>query len=540
MHWKKLALPLAAAVIAAACDTETPSAPLAPQLNEVSTQLSMMQYVAAGKPRVSEDLTANATPDLDMTALASTANPALNRALFLQNVNVAFTADFEQFGGGFHSPGANWTNAGVTYTTPDNLIVGVNTGYNGVSAVFCYNQWSPVTGTVAPGYNTFAIDVGILGFVSPVNITINTNQNVYHFNNQSVAHWSAGGTFFGFTAANAGEYVTSFVVATHAGTGSGSAGCLDNVVVGNAITNTAPTADAGADQTVNLSGSTTTSVQLDGSASTDDGEIQALTYTWSENSNTIATGATPSVTLGLGTHAITLTVNDGEFTATDVVIINVVDPTPPVIASSVVGTSGTNGWYTSNVAVSWTVTDLESSVTTSGCAAQTVSADTNGVSYECSAQSAGGSASESVSVKRDATVPVIAFAGNAGAYTVDQQITITCSATDAMSGVATSSCPQVSSAAYAVGVGAHSLGATATDGAGNTNAVTATFTVTATDASVCELVKRWVDNQGVANSLCVKLQHGSYAAFINELEALRGKKISTTNANILIGLAQAL
>jgi fibro-slime domain-containing protein len=86
--------------------------------------------------------------------------------------------------------------------------------------------------------------------------------------------------------------------------------------------NNAPVANAGADQTVNATGQTT-SVTLDGSGSSDpDGDN--LTYSWSNG----ASGATPTVQLADGTHVITLTVSDGEKSDTDDVTITVVNTTP--------------------------------------------------------------------------------------------------------------------------------------------------------------------------------------------------------------------
>ncbi len=219
----------------------------------------------------------------------------------------------------------------------------------------------------------------------------------------------------------------------------------------------------------------------------------------------------------------------------------VLDDTPPVIALVVAGTQH-GGWYTSDVAVSWTVTDGQSSVTsTSGCTDASVTTDTHGVTFICSATSAGGSASESVTIQRDATTPVIGYAGNAGSYTVDETVAITCSASDAMSGLASSTCANISGAAYAFAIGTNTYAASAQDNAGNTNAASASFTVAVTSGSLCTLVQRWVSNAGVANSFCVKLRQGSYGAFRNELSAQSGKKfLSEAHAAILLRLVNLL
>jgi hypothetical protein len=72
--------------------------------------------------------------------------------------------------------------------------------------------------------------------------------------------------------------------------------------------NLAPTANAGPDHIVYTGASTNGQVMLDGSASSDP-EGDAMTYSWSGPFGT-ATGATPTVTLPLGIHTITLTVTD--------------------------------------------------------------------------------------------------------------------------------------------------------------------------------------------------------------------------------------
>ncbi len=86
------------------------------------------------------------------------------------------------------------------------------------------------------------------------------------------------------------------------------------------------------------------------------------------------------------------------------------DVTPPVITPTVDGTLGNNGWYVSDVQVSWSVSDDESAISSStGCDTVLVTADTTGTTYTCQATSAGGTSSQSVTIKRDATAPEISL-----------------------------------------------------------------------------------------------------------------------------------
>lgn len=119
-----------------------------------------------------------------------------------------------------------------------------------------------------------------------------------------------------------------------------------------------------------------------------------------------------------------------------------VDTTPPVVTPSVTGTLGQNGWYTSDVVV-WTVTDPESRVTSPPCT-KTINTDTAGVTIPCTATSAGGSSTpQSITVKRDATLPTISAAvapapNASGWHNGDVTVSYTCA--DALSGLA-SACP---------------------------------------------------------------------------------------------------
>ncbi len=149
-------------------------------------------------------------------------------------------------------------------------------------------------------------------------------------------------------------------------------------------------------------------------------------------------------------------------------VVNAVDSTPPVITANVAGTLGDNGWYTSDVSLSWTVTDAESAVTsTSGCGSVSINADQGSTDYTCSATSAGGSASKTVSIKRDSTAPTISGSAapapnGAGWNNSDVSVSFVCA--DSLSGLASCGPNQTLS-----GDGAgQSASGTAKDNAGNT------------------------------------------------------------------------
>jgi len=83
-------------------------------------------------------------------------------------------------------------------------------------------------------------------------------------------------------------------------------------------------------------------------------------------------------------------------------------PTPPAITPRLSGRQGENGWFISDVALTWTVDtggfDLESTV---GCEPARVIVDTPGQAFTCTAATLGGSASQVATIQRDATPPVV-------------------------------------------------------------------------------------------------------------------------------------
>lgn len=216
------------------------------------------------------------------------------------------------------------------------------------------------------------------------------------------------------------------------------------------------------------------------------------------------------------------------------------DAQSPHISYALTGAMGNNGWFVGDVGVNWTVTAGPSGAP--GCSSAPVTTDGTGITFTC-ASTAGNGKSASVTTapaKRDATKPVVTYAGNAGAYTVDQAVAISCTPSDNLSGIATSSCAAITGAGYTFAIGNNAYSATAQDNAGNVGGASTAFTMSVTQGAMCALVNRWVSNGGVANSLCVKLTHGDYGAFRNELSAQDAKKISADNAATLLRLVNVL
>jgi hypothetical protein len=165
------------------------------------------------------------------------------------------------------------------------------------------------------------------------------------------------------------------------------------------------------------------------------------------------------------------------------------DLTPPVITPVVSGTLGDNGWYTSDVHVSWTVSDPESTPTSRalevdgqvtdgfGCGPTPITADTDGMTITCHAMSAAHPTSASVTIKRDATPPTIGHVvvpappdGANGWFVTGPTVTFSCAdATSPGSGLAGCLADGQPGPSKTLGesASAQSVGGTATDQAGN-------------------------------------------------------------------------
>jgi len=159
--------------------------------------------------------------------------------------------------------------------------------------------------------------------------------------------------------------------------------------------------------------------------------------------------------------------------------VSITDATPPVITPNIVGTLGSHGWYTSDVTLTWTVTDPDSAVTSStGCDEVDITADQASTDYTCEATSSGGTDHNTVSIKRDATAPALTPSVSPNPVALGGSATASANATDSGSGVDTLTvqCGPVTTSA----VGSFTVSCSASDLAGNASgAVPGSYTVLA-------------------------------------------------------------
>jgi len=184
---------------------------------------------------------------------------------------------------------------------------------------------------------------------------------------------------------------------------------------------------------------------------------------------------------GIGSQTADCTYKDGGgLTATSSVTYSIVDPSAPSLSSTLNPASpdGSNGWYKSDVTLTWTVGETESpsSLAKTGCVDQNITADQAEATYSCSATSAGGSASPiDVKIKRDATPPTInaswSPAANAAGWN-KADVTVTFGGSDALSGLASSSC--TAAVTITTETNGQSVPGNCADNAGNVGSTTAT------------------------------------------------------------------
>jgi|SRR5579871_79293 len=150
---------------------------------------------------------------------------------------------------------------------------------------------------------------------------------------------------------------------------------------------------------------------------------------------------------------------------------------------------------------------------------------------------------------RDHPAPTVTYSGNAGTYTIDQTVMITCTAIDpapadggAASGLASTTCQNVQGPAYTFTLSSNTVSATALDLAENMRTGTATFTVQTTVDSLCALTRRLVTNAGFATGMCAVLNAAKLNAQLHvptgvtgELQAYRQQIDAGVQAHALTG-----
>ena len=175
-------------------------------------------------------------------------------------------------------------------------------------------------------------------------------------------------------------------------------------------------------------------------------------------------------------------------------------PAPPAITATATsnGSAYTGGTWTNNdVTVHFSCTDASGTGIASVTADQTVSTESTGqsVTGTCADNSGATSSTTFTGIQIDKTPPTVVFSGDS-AYGLLDTVSVTCTAADALSGLASSGCasPLAAGPAWSFGPGAHAVSAGATDHAGNTRAASSSFTVTVTSASLCTLTTQFVQS----------------------------------------------
>ena len=186
----------------------------------------------------------------------------------------------------------------------------------------------------------------------------------------------------------------------------------------------------------------------------------------------------PYASDGIGSQDASCSYTDGgDLTDSESLTYSIIDPSPPAVSYVLnpATADGSNGWYKSNVTLTWTVTEDESpnSLQKTGCVDQNITADQLETTYSCSATSAGGSDGPvEVKIKRDATAPTLNHTGNTpsapngnGWYNTD--ITANFTASDATSGLAVAAQASFSVTSSGEGTAISIASGTVADNAGN-------------------------------------------------------------------------
>jgi YVTN family beta-propeller protein len=250
-------------------------------------------------------------------------------------------------------------------------------------------------------------------------------------------------------------------------------------------------------------------------------------------------------------------------------IYGATDTTAPVTSASLAQAPNAAGWNNTNVQVTLSATD-ESGVAhisysatganpiaatqIEGAGATIVFTNEGATTLTYGSTDTAGNVEtpQTLLLRIDKTGPTVTFSGNAGTYTVDQMILITCTASDPLSNISSTSCPAVVSGPATNFVGttattSTTVAATATDRAGNSTVETTTFTVTVTADGICRLTASLATGEdictqvtSIANAPNASARAGKLKALDSFLAVQSGKSIPADLATLLSRLAHLL
>ena len=161
----------------------------------------------------------------------------------------------------------------------------------------------------------------------------------------------------------------------------------------------------------------------------------------------------------------------------------------------------------------------------------------------------------------DVTPPTIEWAGNQGVYGILDTVNVTCTAADALSGLLSNTCRNISGPAYLfTSCGSSTFEATAIDLAGNVATASTSFRLRVTFEDLCTLTRTFIATCGTSphanlgNSFCSQLASAQAAqergnlraarniieAYVHHVAASRGAVFTEQQVDILTALAREL
>ncbi|MFC0216230.1 OmpL47-type beta-barrel domain-containing protein [Paenibacillus chartarius] len=244
------------------------------------------------------------------------------------------------------------------------------------------------------------------------------------------------------------------------------------------------------------------------------------------------------------------------------------DLTAPVTSAALTPSApnGNNGWYRSDVTLKLTAADGLSGVgkiqystdngTTWLSYTGPVTFSTEGkykVLYRTQDAAGNVEAAKSVTFQIDKKAPSVTFSVYDGkVYWIDEDVIITCQAIDATSGIAASTCKNISAPAYRFNIGMNTVRATAVDKAGNTGSATIRFEVKISIESLIRLFKKLLEEgstvpktsgkslDGLATGETMGNSEYDVDDFKKDVVAQRGKGLTAEEADLLLRLADKI